>query len=44
LVGADGDAVGLRAGRLGDVAPTLLELMGLEIPAQMTGRSLLVSR
>jgi 2,3-bisphosphoglycerate-independent phosphoglycerate mutase len=33
----------LREGRLGDVAPTLLELMGLEQPDQMTGRSLLVS-
>jgi 2,3-bisphosphoglycerate-independent phosphoglycerate mutase len=27
-------------GKLGDVAPTLLSLMGLPIPAQMTGRSL----
>ena len=43
LVGADGDTVGLGEGRLGDVAPTLLELMGLEIPEQMTGRSLLVA-
>jgi 2,3-bisphosphoglycerate-independent phosphoglycerate mutase len=31
----------LREGRLGDIAPTLLNLMGLEIPAQMTGRNLL---
>ena len=30
----------LRDGRLGDVAPTLLDLMGLPAPAQMTGRSL----
>ena len=30
----------LRAGRLADVAPTLLELMGLAAPAEMTGRSL----
>jgi 2,3-bisphosphoglycerate-independent phosphoglycerate mutase len=28
-------------GRLGDLAPTVLELMGLEQPAAMTGRSLL---
>jgi len=28
-------------GRLGDVAPTLLELMGLPIPERMTARSLL---
>jgi 2,3-bisphosphoglycerate-independent phosphoglycerate mutase len=27
-------------GKLGDVAPTLLSLMGLPIPAQMTGRNL----
>jgi 2,3-bisphosphoglycerate-independent phosphoglycerate mutase len=32
----------LRDGGLADVAPTLLELMGLPIPAEMTGRSLLV--
>ena len=29
-------------GALGDVAPTLLPLMGLEVPEQMTGRNLLV--
>jgi len=29
-------------GRLADVAPTMLELMGLDKPAEMTGRSLLV--
>ncbi|QDI77812.1 MULTISPECIES: 2,3-bisphosphoglycerate-independent phosphoglycerate mutase [Leisingera] len=31
----------LRDGRLADLAPTLLELMGLEKPAEMTGESLL---
>ena len=32
----------LRAdGRLGDIAPTLLELMGLEVPPEMSGGSLL---
>jgi 2,3-bisphosphoglycerate-independent phosphoglycerate mutase len=31
----------LAAGRLADVAPTLLELMGLPQPVEMTGRSLL---
>ncbi len=31
-----------RGGRLADVFPTVLELMGLERPAVMTGRSLLV--
>ena len=30
-------------GRLADIAPTLLELMGLPIPPEMTGKSLLVA-
>ena len=33
---------GLRDGRLADVAPTLLELLGLDQPREMTGRSLIV--
>ncbi|MGI3776345.1 MAG: hypothetical protein ACRYGC_03535, partial [Janthinobacterium lividum] len=40
----DGEAPrsgGMRDGRLADLAPTLLDLMGLERPAEMTGRSLL---
>jgi 2,3-bisphosphoglycerate-independent phosphoglycerate mutase len=32
---------GLRDGRLADVAPTVLELLGLAPPPEMTGRSLL---
>ncbi len=39
LVGRDG--TDLADGRLADVAPTLLALMGLDQPAEMTGRSLL---
>ena len=37
------DDLSLRAsgGVLADVAPTLLELLGLEQPAEMTGRSLI---
>ena len=35
------DARSLRDGRLADLAPTLLDLMGLEQPEQMTGTSLL---
>jgi len=31
----------LRAGRLADIAPTILEIMGIDQPKQMTGRSLL---
>jgi 2,3-bisphosphoglycerate-independent phosphoglycerate mutase len=34
----------LEDGRLADVAPTLLDLLGLEKPAAMTGRSLIVAR
>ncbi len=36
------DGVRLRAGRLADVAPTLLELLGLTPASAMTGRSLIV--
>ena len=32
----------LRSGRLCDIAPTMLELMGLPIPPEMTGESLLL--
>ena len=31
----------LRAGRLADLAPTLLQLMGLPLPPEMTGQSLI---
>ncbi|MCA8881046.1 MAG: 2,3-bisphosphoglycerate-independent phosphoglycerate mutase [Rhodobacteraceae bacterium] len=36
------DGVRLRDGRLADLAPTLLDLMGLELPPEMTGESLIV--
>jgi len=36
-----GGAVSITEGRLADLAPTLLELMGLPKPAQMTGTSLI---
>ena len=43
LVYVGPDDVGLDAGgTLSDVAPTLLELMGLPPPAEMRGRSLLI--
>ncbi len=41
LVGGE-DGTKLKAGRLADLAPTMLDLMGLEKPAEMTGESLLV--
>ena len=31
-----------ETGALGDIAPTILQLMGLEQPAAMTGKSLIV--
>ena len=33
--------IALASGGLADVAPTLLELMGMDIPSEMTGRSLI---
>ncbi len=33
--------VSLKEGKLADLAPTILELMGLDKPAEMTGESLL---
>ena len=44
LVNAGVAGAALRDGRLADVAPTLLELLGLPIPEAMTGRSLLTTR
>lgn len=39
------DGIGLReGGRLADIAPTLLEMMGLPIPVEMTGKSLLTGK
>ena len=40
ISGAD---VKLRPGRLADIAPTMLELMGIRKPAKMTGESLIVN-
>jgi 2,3-bisphosphoglycerate-independent phosphoglycerate mutase len=42
LVNGPARVTRLNDGRLADVAPTLIELLGLERPAEMTGRSLLV--
>lgn len=42
LVIGEGD-VGLRTdGKLADIAPTLFDMMGIEKPSQMTGKSLIV--
>lgn len=34
--------VKLRAGKLADIAPTILEIMGIDKPAEMTGESLII--
>ena len=36
-----GASVKLRDGRLADIAPTMLDLMGLEKPAEMDGETLI---
>lgn len=40
LAGSDVAGIKLRNGRLCDIAPTILKLMGIEQPAEMTGESL----
>lgn len=44
ILAAGPKAVALQDGRLADVAPTLLALMGLPQPAAMTGRSLIAQK
>lgn len=36
------DNVSLKSGKLADLAPTMLDIMGLEKPEEMTGESLIV--
>jgi 2,3-bisphosphoglycerate-independent phosphoglycerate mutase len=43
LVNGPAGIARLSDGRLADIAPTVLALMGLEQPAAMTGRPLFVS-
>ncbi len=38
---SDKKNIKLRNGKLGDIAPTILDLMGIEIPNEMTGKSLI---
>lgn len=42
VIVVDDRSFNLRSGILADVAPTILDLMGMEKPAEMTGSSLLV--
>jgi len=42
LISHDRKQVKLREGVLGDIAPTMLEIMGIEQPTEMTGQSLIL--
>lgn len=44
LVNADSSYMLREGGCLADIAPTLIELMGMEQPAEMTGKSLLIKK
>ena len=44
LVNADPSYTLREGGRLADIVPTLIELMGMEQPEEMTGKSLLVKK
>lgn len=39
-----GEGIGLKSGKLADIAPTLLDMMGIDKPKAMTGESLLVRK
>jgi 2,3-bisphosphoglycerate-independent phosphoglycerate mutase len=41
LVNGPANATALADGKLADVAPTLLQVMGLPVPVEMTGHSLI---
>ncbi len=42
LIVGEGENVKLRDGRLADITPTMLDLMGIEKPAEMSGSTLIV--
>jgi 2,3-bisphosphoglycerate-independent phosphoglycerate mutase len=44
FIAKDAERYAIHDGGLVDVAPTLLELLGLPVPGRMTGRSLLERR
>jgi 2,3-bisphosphoglycerate-independent phosphoglycerate mutase len=44
LVNADPSYTLREGGALCDIVPTLIEMMGMEKPAEMTGKSLLIKK
>jgi len=44
LVGGSDHIIGLKEGKLGDIAPTVLNLLNIEVPPQMTGENLLLTK
>ena len=44
LVGSSTSEFSLKEGKLGDIAPTLLALMEVKQPSEMTGNNLLISK
>jgi 2,3-bisphosphoglycerate-independent phosphoglycerate mutase len=43
-VGNDAEKMDIKSGILGDIAPTLLYLLGVNQPAEMTGKTLVSRR
>ena len=44
LVNGPKDVAALNNGKLADISPTLLDLLGIKQPAEMTGKSLLIRK
>jgi len=44
LIYVGGNAQAIGGGKLSDIAPTMLSLMGMEIPAEMSGKPLFIAR
>ena len=44
IYAGNGEVKALKAGKLCDIAPTILDLLGIPKPAEMTGESLLIKR
>jgi 2,3-bisphosphoglycerate-independent phosphoglycerate mutase len=42
IVIGEGNAKLREGGKLADIAPTMLKIMGLEIPSEMTGESIII--